>query len=159
MSKAKSKSTLGPRRDQGRAPFFGTGAQQPTLAGIPAAAPVVRAENKPKAAPKRTASKERSTTLTVEAVVDRTVYTREEAARYLGTSPQTLWRVAQAGADRDGKQLGHTRIGARVRFLREDLDRYARGEAPRAGAVIGWAKDEERAERMRQQHAARKAQG
>ena len=133
----------------------------PAPAAVPAKIPTTtkREEQKPKAARRTAARTERSNTLTVEAVVDRTVYTRDEAARYLGTSPATLWRIAQAGQDVDGKRLGHTRIGTRVRFLREDLDRYARSEAPRDGAVLGWAKDEDRAERMRQQHAARKAQG
>jgi len=134
-------------------------AAQPIRPAPATAVPAPTREQKPKAARQRTPRTERSNTLTFESTVERTVYSREEAASYLGTSPVTLWRVAQVGEDRDGKKLGHTRIGARVRFLREDLDRYARGEKPRPGAAIGWAKDEERAERMRQTHAARKAQG
>ena len=155
------KSTLGPRRDQGRAPFFGAAqtAAAPSITPAPVPAPAPTREQKPKATRQTAARKERGTTLTVQSTVEKTVYTREEAALYLGTSPVTLWRVAQVGQDRDGKSLGHTRIGARVRFLREDLDRYANNKEPRPGATIGWAKDEERAERMRQTHAARKAQG
>lgn len=112
---------------------------------------------KPKPTQQRTARREPAASLTVSSTVERTVYTRAEAARYLATSPVTLWRIGQLGQDSRGQQLGHTVIGARVRFLREDLDRYARGERPRPGAIVGWAKDEDRAERMRQQHAAKKA--
>lgn len=138
----------------------GAPAARPTLSGTPAQTSHI--EPKTKSARRVAARKERGTTLTVETTVERTVYTREEAAKYLGTSPATLWRVAQEGQERakTGQPvLGYSLIGKRIRFLREDLDRYARGEAPRPSALVGWAKNEERAERMRQTWAARKAQG
>lgn len=112
-----------------------------------------RSEARPKTTKRMHASKKRSNAVTVATTIERTVFTREEAAAIIGTSPVTLWREAKAG------KLGHTLIGKRIRFLREDLDRYTRGESPRPGALVGWAKDEERAERMRQVHAAKKARG
>lgn len=68
----------------------------------------------------------------------RPVLNREEAAQYLGIGRSTLLKIAQAGRDAEGKALGHTRVGARLAFLREDLDRYVRAEEPRSGASIGW---------------------
>jgi len=82
----------------------------------------------------------------------RPVLNRAEAAQYLGIGLSTLLKVAQAGRDAEGKALGHTRVGARLAFLREDLDRYVRAEAPRAGASIGWKINPKRV-------AARKVQG
>lgn len=70
--------------------------------------------------------------------VSRPVFNRIEAAQYLGMGRSTLLKIAQVGRDGEGKVLGHTRVGARLAFLREDLDRYLRNEEPRAGATIGW---------------------
>ena len=116
----------------------------------PAPAVVQRVEPKTKATHQRATVGRK--TLTIDASVERTVYTREEAAAYIGTSPVTLWRLAKSGA------VGHTLVGRRIRFLREDLDRYTRNEPVRPGALVGWAKDEERSKRMMQVHAERKAQ-
>lgn len=68
--------------------------------------------------------------LAVEPKAD--LFTGAEAAAYLRVSPATMLRIAKEGA------VGHTKVGGRVRFLLEDLDRYARGEAPRPGALAGW---------------------
>lgn len=60
------------------------------------------------------------------------LFTGAEAAVYLRVSTATMLRIARGGA------VGHVMVGGRVRFLVEDLERYARGEAPRAGALLGW---------------------
>lgn len=68
--------------------------------------------------------------LAVEPKAD--LFTGAEAATYLRISPATMLRIAREGA------VGHVMVGGRVRYLLEDLDRYARSEAPRAGALVGW---------------------
>jgi len=69
---------------------------------------------------------------TLDIAPKQDLLTSAEAATYLRISPSTLLRVAKAG------EVGHVKVGGRVRFLLEDLDRYARGEPHRPGAQLGW---------------------
>lgn len=50
--------------------------------------------------------------------------TYEEAERYTGVERTSIWRAMRAGKLRAG------RAGRAVRFHREDLDRWLRGEHP-----------------------------
>jgi hypothetical protein len=158
----KPKSTLGTRRDQGPSAFAvlvpdaAPAVEQPPA---PAPAPAARItpelvakvnalvpEDNTKPARRARARRKQMTPIDVT----RPVLYREEAEQYLGIGRSKLLSIAQAGRDSDGKLLGHTRVGARLAFLREDLDRYLRGEEPRAGARVGWAINAKRS-------AARKA--
>lgn len=90
--------------------------------------------DKPKArpaAPAATRTRQRKSTR-LDVAPKQDLFTGPEAAGYLRVSARTLLRVAKEG------QLGHVKVGGRVRFLLEDLDRYARGESARAGALMGW---------------------
>jgi len=144
------KSTLGAPRNQGPSPFKGIVAGTAKAAEV---APVVEKPKPQRITPERvaavnalapstdtkTARKARARRKQMMPLdMTRPVLNRAEAAQYLGIGLSTLLKVAQAGRDSEGKALGHTRVGARLAFLREDLDRYIRNEDPRQGAAVGW---------------------
>jgi len=53
--------------------------------------------------------------------------------------------------------IGHVKIGGRVRFHREDIDRYEKGLPPRAEALKGWEPSPKRVAKAKAIWADRKA--
>lgn len=64
-----------------------------------------------------------------------TLWTRGEAAQYLGISVQTLMRLLKT------KRIPHVRIGRVIRFTKESIDQYIERKTTTTWTPHGWEKE------------------